>query len=195
MTHAWRALVAPLLVVVALGGCATEVVEAGPEVPEPEGMVLVTATTEPGADPGTDPGAGSSGAGGSGGSEQRFAIGDCLTWDQSASTAVFERVECDAPHLAEVAGLLDLSAVYPSDAALPSTEELVAEGASACPDVVVAYLGGEPAADVEGGVLVPSAGDWELGNRTWFCTVGFAREDGFRPAYTGRLAQDDAIRV
>jgi hypothetical protein len=191
VTRARRAVPVALLLLAVLGGCATDVVEAGPEVEAPEGMVLVTASPEPAPDAETDTGTDTDA--GSDGAAERFAIGDCLVWDQGAATAVFERIDCAEPHLAEVAGLLDLSAVYPADAALPTTEELVAEGASACPDVVAAYLGGEPASDVEGGVLVPSAGDWELGNRTWFCTVGFARQDGRRPAYTGRLAQDDAV--
>jgi hypothetical protein len=166
-----------------LGGCATEVVEAGPEVAEPSGVVQVTVaapdtTPEPEPEP----------------PSPVFAIGDCLTWDQDAESAVFEGIDCAEPHLAEVAGVLDLSAVYPADAALPSVEELVAEGAAACPDIVVAYLGAEPADDVEGGVVAPSEADWADGVRTWFCTVGFARVDGFRPAYTGRLAQGDATR-
>jgi hypothetical protein len=164
-----------------VGGCATEVVEVGPEVPEPSSVVRVTVAAP---DPTTevDP------------PPPVFAIGDCLIWDQDAESAVFERIDCADPHLAEVAGVLDLSAVYPADAALPSVEELVAEGAAACPEIVVAYLGAEPADDVEGGVVAPSEADWAAGVRTWFCTVGFARVDGVRPAYTGRLAQGDAAR-
>jgi hypothetical protein len=174
-----------------LAGCSTEVVEAGPEVADPPDVVVVTEappnTAPPDVPDTTAPLADAP--------RVAFAIGDCLTWDQAAPTAVFETIDCAEAHLAEVAGLLDLSEVYPPDADLPTIEELVQEGSAACPDIVVAYLGGEPGADIEGGVLVPTAGDWALGNRTWVCTVGFARQDGRRPAYTGRLAQDDAELV
>jgi hypothetical protein len=187
-----QALAASIALVALLAGCTTEVVEAGPEVSQPKGITVVTElptttvavdgsdTTVEGVDGPADAPA------------VQFAIGDCLTWDQSAASAVFETVDCTEEHLAEVAGLLDLSEVYPPDADLPSTDDLVAEGSRACPDIVVAYLGGEPDADVEGGVLVPTDADWVLGGRTWVCTVGFAREGGKRPAYTGRLAQKDA---
>jgi hypothetical protein len=181
-----RAVAAGLALVAVLAGCSTDVVEAGPEVSQPKGFAVVSELPTT-----TAPSDGSAG-GPADAPAVRFAIGDCLTWDQGSATATFETVDCTAAHLVEVAGLLDLSEVYPPDADLPSTDDLVAEGSKACPEIVVAYLGGQPPADAEGGVLVPTEADWMLGGRTWVCTVGFAREDGKRPAYTGRLAQNDA---
>jgi len=185
-----RALAGALALVALLAGCSTEVVQAGPEVSQPKGITVVselptTTTVAGGADT-------TNAAGPADSSGVRFAIGDCLTWDQSSSTATFEVVDCTEEHLAEVAGLLDLSEVYPPDADIPSVDDLVAEGSKACPDIVIAYLGGQPTVQVEGGVLVPTDADWQLGGRTWVCTVGFPRVDGKRPAYTGRLAQKDA---
>jgi hypothetical protein len=188
-----RALAAGLALAGLLAGCSTEVVQAGPEVSQPRGITVVsevptTTTVAGGADTTADGGVADVPA-------VQFAIGDCITWDQASATAVFETVDCADEHLAEVAGLLDLSEVYPPDADIPSVDDLVAEGSKACPDIVIAYLGGEPDTDVEGGVLVPTEADWMLGGRTWVCTVGFPRVDGKRPAYTGRLAQDDAEQV
>jgi Septum formation len=187
-----RALAGALVLVAVLAGCSTEVVEAGPDVPQPKGVTVVTELPTTTVAGGADTTAAGADDGPADSSGVRFAIGDCLTWDQSSSSAVFEVVDCTEEHLAEVAGLLDLSEVYPPDADIPSIDDLVAEGSKACPDIVIAYLGGQPAVEVEGGVLVPTEADWMLGGRTWVCTVGFPRVDGKRPAYTGRLAQNDA---
>jgi hypothetical protein len=120
--------------------------------------------------------------------DEPFATGDCLTWQQGAAQVHFQVVPCTQGHLVEVAGPADLSGAFSPAAAYPAAADLQAAVATVCASIVVAYLGGEPASDVEPGVIPPTTASWSQGDRVAWCTVGLTRQNDQRQSYTGRVA-------
>lgn len=196
-------------------GCS-EVVETGPDARVGKGfqevVVTVTTTSAPGQSTGTTSATGTTTATGTSttvpsttaatgttapapsgtsttGVGLVFSVGDCLTWDQAATTTVrFVVVDCSASHLVEIAGKGDLSDAFGPAAAYPDLSGLQAAVNTVCSPLVDTYLAGASMDGIEPGVIPPSEAAWAAGDRTAWCTVGLTRVDGERQPYTGRLA-------
>jgi hypothetical protein len=118
---------------------------------------------------------------------QHYAEGDCLTWDQKAANIKIQVVPCNAEHLVEVLGSVDISPIYndPLDD-YPSQGRLASVGQQSCDGLLRAYLGSGSGAGVKELVLTPTPTTWGQGDRMLWCAVGLTPVGGQRPPYTGK---------
>lgn len=130
-----------------------------------------------------------------------YRPGECVSWSSSIDTADTDVVDCATPHLFQVAGSVDATAIdgigrdYPGDAAWA----IVAD--RDCRPVVEAHFGApvDPGGRWSIGTIHPLPESWQVGYRTVWCGLisndldGVAVDDGLVPM-TGR-ADPAAQRV
>lgn len=104
--------------------------------------------------------------------------GSCLTWQPDGSE--MRQTECDAPHLFEVTGDIDIAAEYDDAAPAPTDEAWRDIAKQKCTDGAADYLGGklDPFGKYSVGALKPSAEQWGDGDRKLRCGLQRAAPSG-----------------
>jgi hypothetical protein len=109
-----------------------------------------------------------------------FEPGDCVAWESSKGTADTDVVDCDTPHLFQVAGSIDLREVegigrdYPDDGAWQVVTD------RDCGPLVTDHLGVplDPNGRWALGIIHPTQQGWSVGDRTAWCGIQANDVDG-----------------
>jgi hypothetical protein len=149
-------------------------------------VVSTTTTTHPTSSRRDDDGAGG------GFYKQDYEPGQCLTWDQDDPGLTVSRVvDCQEPHLAEVADNLDLRGDHGDGAPYPSDTDWQILVDTRCRPAIGAYLGQllDPRGELETSSIRPQEDGWARGDRTLTCTIssGSPGSERYEP-FTGRAA-------
>ena len=115
-----------------------------------------------------------------------YEPGDCVSWESSLGTADTDVVDCETPHLFQVAGSINLRDVEAIGRDFPDAGAWQVVTGRDCGPVVTAHLGTplDPYGKWRIGIIHPSRKSWDLGDRTVWCGIRANDVDG--------LAVDDA---
>lgn len=113
-----------------------------------------------------------------------YEPGDCVSWESSLGTADTDAVDCDTPHLFQVAGSIDLGDVEAIGRDYPDADGWQVVTDRDCGPVVNAHLGAplDPNGRWRLGIMHPTQQSWDLGDRTVWCGVKANDVDGLAVA-------------
>lgn len=123
-------------------------------------------------------------------------VSSCLDWSQP-DAADMHIVDCAEPHLFEITGKVDLSAIYGSSAALPDAQQWQNIAKERCTQPVTDYLGGklDPQGRYGVGALKPNTEQWDGGDRTLRCGVQGSGASGRPLSSTGSAKDADQSAI
>lgn len=123
-------------------------------------------------------------------------VGACLDW-ASADGKDMRQVPCSAQHRFEITEVVDVSAVYPADADLPSSKKWRDLAARRCAAGAETYLGQrvDPEGKLQVSALRPRESDWSDGARDLRCGLWRVGPGGSAQPLKGPAVEEDQSNV